>query len=161
MNLTPVTIGWAEAMNSGATGGDRSPRATEKSTEIGAVLRSPPAFVAPYLLLLLAESPSHGYQLTERLQQFGCFGGGPGRLYRDLRRMEEAGLVVSYWESTEHRGPARRVYELTPSGRETLLLCAEEAKQLIRTLQLYVRRVGSAPGSRSASWRPSPRRPRG
>lgn len=78
-------------------------------------------FIQPRLLLLLAQQATHGYDLmdalraTEGLENLA----DPGLLYRTLRQFEEEGWVTSTWE-TPTRGPARRVYQLTPAGREYL-----------------------------------------
>ena len=79
----------------------------------------PRELLAPSLLLLLAESPGHGYELMERLRPLGFDWGGPGPIYRDLHWLEDAGLIASRWVVGES-GPGRRVYEITPSGRESL-----------------------------------------
>ncbi len=77
-------------------------------------------FVQPWLLLLLAQRPTHGYELMERLgQDDETPGADPGLLYRTLRQFEQEGLVRSSWD-TEGRGPARRVYEITDEGLEYL-----------------------------------------
>lgn len=62
-------------------------------TEMG----RPRELLVPSLLLLLAESPGHGYELMERLRPLGFDWGGPGPVYRDLRSLEDAGLVTSNW----------------------------------------------------------------
>ncbi len=54
----------------------------------------PKNFLRPCLLLLLHESPAHGYELRERLRPLGFNRDDPGRLYRALRTLEEAGLVA-------------------------------------------------------------------
>ncbi|MBW3659928.1 MAG: helix-turn-helix transcriptional regulator [Actinobacteria bacterium] len=79
----------------------------------------PRSFLRPCLLLLLAESRSHGYDLLERLAELGLPTADPGGLYRVLRALEREGLVDSRWETSE-AGPARRTYELTAEGREWL-----------------------------------------
>lgn len=79
----------------------------------------PRNFLRPCLLLLLAEMPSHGYDLLVRLAQLGLPAADPGGLYRMLRALERDGLVTSRWETSE-AGPARRTYELTDEGREWL-----------------------------------------
>ena len=79
----------------------------------------PREFVTPCLLLLLAESSAHGYELMERLKFLGFDWNGPGPIYRELRSLEDAGLVSSNWFVSK-AGPGRRVYEITPSGREFL-----------------------------------------
>ena len=75
-------------------------------------------FLQPCLLLLIAESPGHGYDLLERLASFG-FERDPGGLYRTLRAMEREGLLRSQWELSG-AGPGRRRYELTDEGRAQL-----------------------------------------
>jgi PadR family transcriptional regulator, regulatory protein PadR len=78
------------------------------------------SFLQPRVLLLLAQKPAHGYELMERLsREEGGALGGPGLLYRTLRHLEEEGLVRSSWD-TGGNGPARRVYEITDEGRDTL-----------------------------------------
>jgi PadR family transcriptional regulator PadR len=78
-------------------------------------------FVEPFLLLLLAEGPTHGYDLLERLTARGFVAGDvdPGYLYRTLRGMEAAGAVTSEWDSAS-RGPNKRTYTLTPEGERAL-----------------------------------------
>ncbi len=74
----------------------------------------------PWLLLLLHEGPSHGYQLLDRLRRDGLASDpDPGLLYRTLRQLEEEGMVVSSWDTTRS-GPARRRYELSPEGLDYL-----------------------------------------
>jgi DNA-binding PadR family transcriptional regulator len=93
------------------------------------------------LLLLLSEGPVHGYRLLELLgrQGFAEREDPPG-VYRTLRCMEEEGLVRSSWETPE-RGAARRLYEITPEGRERLegwiLMIEEEKKALEALLESY------------------------
>ncbi len=79
----------------------------------------PRNFMRPCVLLLLRESPAHGYDLVERLRAFGFGGEDPGRLYRTLRTLETEGLVRSAWEASAH-GPDRRIYALTGRGMEAL-----------------------------------------
>jgi PadR family transcriptional regulator PadR len=72
-----------------------------------------------FLLLLLAEGPSHGYELLEQVRRLGVRGAAPGGLYRTLRAMEKEELVSSWWEPSQ-AGPARRTYVLTEVGLEVL-----------------------------------------
>ena len=78
----------------------------------------PKNFLRPCVLLLLAETPAHGYDLLERLSGFG-FDREPGGLYRNLRSLEHEGLVTSAWEPSL-TGPDRRSYVLTADGRASL-----------------------------------------
>jgi PadR family transcriptional regulator PadR len=73
-------------------------------------------FIQPCMLLLLHEKPAHGYELMDRLKEFGFEDGAdPGLVYRNLRRMEEEGWIKSEWE-TEGAGPAKRLYKVTAEG---------------------------------------------
>ncbi len=77
-------------------------------------------FLIPCLLLLLKDEPSHGYQMTERLEGRDYFNGvpDPGVIYRHLRTMENEGLVTSHLQPGD--GPARKVYTITPAGHTCL-----------------------------------------
>ena len=106
-------------------------------------LGPPRALLAPCILLLLAESPGHGYQLMERLKPLGFDWNGPGPIYRELRSLEAAGLVASAW-SVPKAGPVPRVYELTPAGRQALERSAagiNDLQDLIAEYQARFRKV--------------------
>ncbi len=123
----------------------------------------PRALLRPCLLLLLAERPGHGYDLVERLKPFGFDWGGPGPLYQTLRRLEEAGLVVSNWDASA-AGPARRTYELTDEGWEALAGSAEGLDRLSARIDEYraryrrVTRLASKPAGET-DLEPAPARP--
>ena len=80
------------------------------------------------LLALLAKEPAHGYELKLALEQtFGQAYPSPniGQIYVTLKRLEQDGLVRS--EDVEQATrPNKRVYELTPAGREVLRAWVEE-----------------------------------
>jgi len=80
-------------------------------------------YIQPSILMGLRRRASYGYEIIQTIQEFGFVEGHapPGMIYRHLRDIEAAGLVVSSWK-TEGRGPAKRVYELTPEGEEALAL---------------------------------------
>jgi DNA-binding PadR family transcriptional regulator len=84
--------------------------------------------VQEVLLALLAREASHGYQLRARLQ----LALGPlaealnaGQVYVTLNRVEKAGLVTSRRVGQTDR-PDRKVYELTPAGRERVMEWLED-----------------------------------
>jgi len=79
----------------------------------------PRTYLRPSLLLLLAEAPSHGYDLLEQVRALGVRVAEPSGLYRALRSMDEDGLVSSWWEPSQS-GPARRLYVITDAGRSAL-----------------------------------------
>ena len=90
-------------------------------------------FLPGCLLLMLGEEPGHGYELTERLKRWGFDLTGPGPVYRELRLLEENGLVRSMW-SAPQSGPVPRVYELTDEGRAALDSAADDLLDIARLL---------------------------
>lgn len=83
----------------------------------GGLLRG---FIQPRLLFLLAQHPAHGYELMEALNKSeNMASADAGNLYRMLNNMESHGFVRSQWDVGES-GPARKVYELTETGRADL-----------------------------------------
>jgi PadR family transcriptional regulator, regulatory protein PadR len=108
------------------------------ANDFAAGLAPPRAFLAPCLLLVLAESPGHGYELAERLKPLGFDWNGPARVYRALRSLEAAGLVKSDWVPTS--GAVPRVYELTPDGQRALQCSAADMIELHGLVTQYLAR---------------------
>jgi len=90
----------------GRANGNREPRLT------GDLLSSS-------LLAFLRRSNAYGYALVRELAESGLPGFDSTTVYRTLRQLEKAGLVSSFWDTSES-GPARRRYSLTTAG-ETFL----------------------------------------
>ncbi|HSJ58931.1 MAG TPA: PadR family transcriptional regulator [Anaerolineae bacterium] len=76
----------------------------------------------PVLLGLLMNEPRHGYDLYQELSDdLGqVWQVGLSQAYAQLKQLEEAGMVTSQVEPQEGR-PARKVYHLTPGGRDLFL----------------------------------------
>jgi len=102
--------------------------------------------LVPALLNFLAQKPAHGYELIQKINESGLseIEADPATIYRNLRRMEEDGLVLSQWE-TEHTGPARRSYRLSPAGCQALEFCVqlitEKVEKMTAFLDQYRREV--------------------
>jgi DNA-binding PadR family transcriptional regulator len=76
----------------------------------------------PAMLTVLARGPLHGYQLMRRVAGMPMFEGrrpDVSGVYRSLRAMEARKLVEAAWDVSD-RGPARRLYTITPAGRDCL-----------------------------------------
>ena len=78
-------------------------------------------FLESCLLVLLRREPGYGYSLMTGLQDFGFQTEEMdiSILYRALRDLETAELVVSSWDENS-LGPQRRVYTITTQGESTL-----------------------------------------
>jgi PadR family transcriptional regulator PadR len=97
-------------------------------------------FVEPAVLLLLAERPSHGYELADSLE--GLLKEGKvdfGNLYRLLRSLEAEDLVRSSW-SDEVPGPLKRTYELTREGAALLDAWAGSLRAGVERIEALLQR---------------------
>lgn len=77
--------------------------------------------VFPVLVLhMLAEGPEHGFGLMQRIAAVcnGVLAVNTNTIYPLLRRLEERGFISGEWDHPTKR--ARRMYSITPSGRERL-----------------------------------------
>jgi len=103
-------------------------------------------YAEPVVLLSLARQGSaHGYQIAQEAERLAVTRAGLDgpAIYRTLRRLEANGRVTSTWE-TGGGGPARRVYELTPAGRQHLgewVLLLEDVASSLQNLIRESRRV--------------------
>lgn len=72
------------------------------------------------LAVVSAGGAAHGYRIVRRLAEAsgGALELPEGTLYPALHRLESKGLLESSWATAG--GRRRRVYDLTPAGREAL-----------------------------------------
>jgi poly-beta-hydroxybutyrate-responsive repressor len=113
----------------------------------------PRHYLKPCLLLLLAEGPSHGYELLEQVRALGIQGAEPGGLYRYLRTMEKEELVSSWWEPSQ-AGPARRTYVLTDAGRTALRTSVDSVRDVRQLLVDLLDRYDSLAEGATTGTRP-------
>lgn len=104
-----------------------------------------------HILLALADGERHGYSIMQEIaaQTQGKFRIGPTTLYRSIKQMLEASLIV---ETDERPDPAldderRRYYRLTTFGKRVALA---EIQRFERTIAL----AQSLPGL--TGWQPQP-----
>jgi poly-beta-hydroxybutyrate-responsive repressor len=86
------------------------------------------------LLAFLSRWNAYGYQLVQELGKAGLPGFDSTTVYRTLRQLERAGLVSSFWDTSES-GPARRRYSLTKAGETFLGLWYEMFGKYQKVLQ--------------------------
>jgi PadR family transcriptional regulator PadR len=85
-------------------------------------------FVELAILSFLSVRDLYGYELSQEFEvkSKGTIEVKEGTLYPILYRLEERGIIESYWEAPEGRGKPRKYYRLTPSGKEYTALYWEE-----------------------------------
>src|SRR5215468_5929176 len=73
------------------------------------------------VLAALSAGPAHGYAVIEEIRRKSgqAFDLPEGTIYPALHRLEQAGLLVSHWETAES-GRRRRIYSLTRRGSHAL-----------------------------------------
>jgi PadR family transcriptional regulator AphA len=107
----------------------------------------------PALLGLLMSEPKHGYELyAEFNRQLGqVWQIGQSQLYTQLKHLQEAGLVTAETELQPSR-PPRKVYQVTPEGREVFFNWVHQPTPYLRRIRveflarLYFFRHLSLPG---------------
>ena len=90
------------------------------------------------LLALLAERPSHGYELIKALEERsgGFYSPSPGMVYPALTWLEEVGYASVAAEGT------KKLYSITDSGRTYLGENREAAEAMLRQLEYIGRKMG-------------------
>lgn len=100
------------------------PKSDEDLKECAELGKSLNRLSQPTILTLLVanDKPMHGYIIVQQAAHSPMFGGkkpDATGIYRALKRMEEAELVTSEWETPEE-GSAKRLFTLTDKGRHCL-----------------------------------------
>jgi PadR family transcriptional regulator PadR len=102
--------------------------------------------VLPLLVLhLIAETPSYGNQLMERIGDMtaGVLSVNPNTMYPLLRQLEAEGLIEGKWEHPERR--SRRYYSITAGGRKEYRRLVQEVRPFLdsvaRSIDEIVREV--------------------
>lgn len=99
-------------------------------------------FIMPFILLLLSRMSLHGYELIQKLQNFGFRTLDQGNLYRLLRKLEQEELVCSEWD-TNGSGPAKRKYSITDAGITYLKSHASQLESYQSMLDQFFRMYSS------------------
>src|SRR6185369_14067444 len=73
------------------------------------------------ILKTLTLAPAHGWGLTHRIQELSqdAFRVGQGSIYPALIRLEQRGLVLTDWQTTQN-GRRAKVYRISAAGRRAV-----------------------------------------
>ena len=90
------------------------------------------------ILAKLISGDNYGYEINKSIQQKtdDKYELKEATLYTAFRRLEQAGLILSYW-GDEQTGARRRYYSITDLGRDTYARLISEwatAKEMIENL---------------------------
>ena len=82
------------------------------------------------LLALIAEEPSYGYDMVDKLERRGLELVSEGSIYPTLSRLQKAGLIEGYFVEADGSGPPRKYYRIAPPGADQLAQWSEEWDRL-------------------------------
>ena len=70
------------------------------------------------ILTQLLRGDNYGYEINKKIQDRtgGAYGFKEATLYTAFKRLEQSGLITSYW-GEDRPGARRRYYAITPAGR--------------------------------------------
>ena len=93
------------------------------------------------LLALIAEQPSHGYELIRSVEEKlgGAYTPSPGVVYPTLTLLEELGYAT-----VEAQEGGRKLYSITDAGRAHLAESADSVEQVRRRMEEARGRTGEA-----------------
>jgi PadR family transcriptional regulator len=93
------------------------------------------------VLHLIAQEPSYGNQLMERIAGMtaGVLSVNPNTMYPLLRQLESRGLIRGEWEHPERR--TRRYYSLTEAGREEYGRLVEEVRPFLDSVKASIEEI--------------------
>ena len=92
------------------------------------------------LLALIAENPSHGYELIKGIEEMtgGDYAPSPGAVYPTLQLLEDEGAI----EEAEAEG-AKKPFAVTQAGRDELDTRKDEVEGLMRRLGRHAERTST------------------
>jgi PadR family transcriptional regulator, regulatory protein PadR len=79
-------------------------------------------YIESIILSLLLEEDLYGYDIAKKIRTLseGTFEIKEGTMYVVLKRLENNGLVDTYWDDSESGGGRRRYHHITDDGRRYL-----------------------------------------
>ncbi len=81
------------------------------------------------LLAIVAEEPSYGYEMAQKLRERGLGLVSEGSIYPLLSRLQKQGLVEGY-QVASREGPQRKYYRIAEHGRNRLDEWTREWREL-------------------------------
>ena len=94
------------------------------------------------LLSLIAEKPSHGYELIKAIEERlgGVYSPSPGVIYPTLTLLEDMGLIAA----VQSEG-ARKAFEITDEGRAALETNKATVQAIFQRIAQLAERAGGGP----------------
>lgn len=101
-----------------------------------------------FILLTLAQGPAHGAAVLGRMRDvLPLVNLDSGAVYRTLASLEADGEIAGDWD-TSGRGPARKVYRLTPAGWDRLDYWRTDIAYRVRLLETFLEAASTVQSNR-------------
>jgi len=86
------------------------------------------SFISSLILIVLEKNPSYGYKISKEIEKrtLGIWDPPSSTMYTVLKNMTSKQLITYKEQQVEGRN--RKIYEITPKGKETLKLMLEKHK---------------------------------
>ena len=97
------------------------------------------------LLAIIKNKEVYGYELAEKLEDFGFESFSEGTIYPLLMRMQKEELVSSTLKKST-AGPRRKYYSLTPKGEDELKMFQDRWEYLQTNVNRVLRHESDARG---------------
>ena len=96
------------------------------------------------ILAQLTEGDSYGYKINKAISESSqnSFELKEATLYTSFRRLEENGLILSYW-GDENSGARRRYYSITDRGKDIFRENQGDWKRIERLVEKLIRTTDS------------------
>ncbi len=104
------------------------------------------------ILSLVVENPCYGYDIEQIIEQRGMRDWteiGFSSIYYLLKKLEKKGFIFSHLDQQSGPGPARKIYEITPQGKnawqKATLVALSEPQQMYPLIQLGLAGIPGLP----------------
>lgn len=100
-------------------------------------------YIESIILSILKDEDLYGYEIAKRIRLISedTFEIKEGTMYVVLKRLENNGLVSSYWDDTETGGGRRRYHKITEEGKCYLKDKKEEWKFFKTVLDNFFKEI--------------------
>ena len=92
------------------------------------------------MLWFVSKKPTHGYELIKRFDELDSevLKTKANRVYPGLEKMKDKGFVEAFLDTSISAKKPRKIYTLTPKGREHLLTEIDELRSGLDSVKKYL-----------------------
>ncbi|RZI49381.1 PadR family transcriptional regulator [Lactococcus kimchii] len=92
------------------------------------------------LLLVISQSETYGYEITEKLEQLGFLSIAAGTIYPILQKLEREKMIQGEMRKSQE-GPKRKYFTITTAGQNRLKTFLADWQALTQAMQNLIKEV--------------------